>query len=58
MLPVLLLIALALLSLTALVLVACLHRKGAVRGFLRAGSVQLGIEIDPNPDGAGPGPKP
>jgi hypothetical protein len=55
MLLVLLLLAFALLCLTALVLAACVRRKGAVRGFVRAGSMQLGIEIDPNPpDGPGP----
>lgn len=34
--------------LTILALAACFHRTGGVRGFLRAGSVQMGIEIDPN----------
>ena len=49
MLPVLLVIAFALTCLTAVVLTACARRKGGVRGFLRAGPVQLSIEIDASP---------
>jgi hypothetical protein len=49
MMPVLLAVVLPLASLTALVLAACILRRGAVRGFLRAGFVRLSIEIDASP---------
>jgi hypothetical protein len=62
LLPLLLMIALPLVCLTAIVLTACAWRSGAVRGSLRAGPVQFGIEIDPSRrDGVlpkAPGPEP
>lgn len=42
-------VMLALVCLTAIVLTACLRRRGVVRGWLRAGSVDFGIEIDAGP---------
>ena len=35
--------------LTTVILIAAIKRKGGVRGFLRAGPVHFGIEIDPPP---------
>jgi hypothetical protein len=49
MMPVILAVVLPMACLTALVLAACILRKGAVRGFLRAGFLQLSIEIDASP---------
>jgi hypothetical protein len=44
-----LVILFALACVTAVVVIAAIKRKGGARGFLRAGPVHFGIEIDPAP---------
>ncbi len=49
LLPLAIVSVIALVCVTVVVLTACMRRKGGVRGFLRAGPVHFGIEIDASP---------